>query len=202
MERLSSDKIKKVLDHTKDFIVKILNEMETRLFVNEEIFEGHNQVFIQRGWICEEDLWRALGNTFKSIITPEKEEQFEFQLEKFYVKSAEIKATYQDYTGTPLELWIQLRSKYPHVAELAMAILTLPHSSVPVERIFSKMKDFKTFKRSRLTVENLEACLLVDQRFKDEFIITETIVSKRVNMWKGLKTKDTNVIRPNAIEIE
>jgi len=49
--------------------------------------------------------------------------------------------------------------------EIAKAVFVLPHFSVPVERVFSSMKNIKNLRRNRLTIQNLEACLLGDQHF-------------------------------------
>src|SRR5690349_746698 len=43
--------------------------------------------------------------------------------------------------------------------------MTLPHSLVCVERMFSKLHNIKTLRRNRLTVENLEACILNFEHF-------------------------------------
>jgi len=45
------------------------------------------------------------------------------------------------------------------MSKLAKSILVFPHSSAPVERIFSQMKDFIPQKET----ENLESCLLIYQ---------------------------------------
>ena len=203
INELPENDIQDVIASTKNFVVAILNEMKNRAFVNDDAFKLCSQIFIQRGWVCDKDKWKTLSNTFKNIITLEKEEKFEFELEKFYVKASDIRDRYQDFSGTPLELWRQLKPRYPHLSELAMAILTLPHSSVPVERIFSKMKDFKTSKRNRLTVENLEACLLVEQRFTNNFEITEEMLIRRINLWKS-HNQASNTIeeRKDSIDIE
>jgi hAT family C-terminal dimerisation region len=53
------------------------------------------------------------------------------------------------------------------MAKLAKALAVLPHSSIDVERAFSALKDIKNIKRSRLTIEHQEACLLSCQQILD-----------------------------------
>lgn len=67
------------------------------------------------------------------------------------------------------------------LSKLAKSILVLPYTSAPVERVFSQIEDFATPKKSRLTTENLEACLIVQQAQQFEgydFEITSDMLSK------------------------
>lgn len=48
---------------------------------------------------------------------------------------------------------------YPHIIELVKRVLTLPHSTACVERIFSRVTDNKTKKRNRLEEETLSGIL-------------------------------------------
>ena len=54
----------------------------------------------------------------------------------------------------------------PNLSKLALAIHTLPYSSASIERLFSDMGNIKTDPRNRLSVENLEASLLIRQEYK------------------------------------
>ncbi len=64
---------------------------------------------------------------------------------------------------SPLETWKNLEDEYPTLCTLARALMVLPCSTVAVERAFSSLKNIKIPKRNRLTVQNLEACLLTYQ---------------------------------------
>jgi len=59
----------------------------------------------------------------------------------------------------------RIKKIYPTIHTLVSALLVLPHSSVCVVRIFSKLRDIKTLKRNRLTVEHLKACILNFEHF-------------------------------------
>ncbi len=65
------------------------------------------------------------------------------------------------------------------MTKIAKAVMVLPQSSVSVERIFSQLKNFKSEKRNRLNAENLQASLLLFQKYGGEttsFEITEDLV--------------------------
>ena len=74
----------------------------------------------------------------------------------------------------------------------------LPYSSVPVERIFSNLKDIKTPKRNRLTLDNLEACLMGYQHSKSEIFsiseeMKENYKKKKVLVSKVIKEEKKNI---------
>ena len=56
-----------------------------------------------------------------------------------------------------------------------MIILTLPYSTVSIERTFSVLRQIRGFERNRICEDSLEACLLVHQTIgcNDEFRITD-----------------------------
>src|SRR5687767_14158595 len=71
-----------------------------------------------------------------------------------------------------------------------MSLFVLPHSTVPVERLSSMLKTTRNSTRGRLTVENLETCLLSFQASKSEAVnITSSMVQKYCTMWKNLKIR-------------
>jgi hypothetical protein len=71
--------------------------------------------------------------------------------------------------------WKPWESRFPITFKLACAVQTLPYSSVSLERRFSQLTDIKTVKRNRLLVENLQACLLIEQEFRDDRLSEEIL---------------------------
>jgi hypothetical protein len=63
----------------------------------------------------------------------------------------------------------------------------LPFSSVSVERVFSVFRDIKTHKRNRLTVENLEVCILNYQSFNRKEV---PILPAMVDNYRNLDFSD------------
>lgn len=56
--------------------------------------------------------------------------------------------------------------KFKNVASFVLKILSLPHSSVDCERVFSKVNLIKTKVRYRLQVESLNGLLLSSEHMK------------------------------------
>ena len=82
-------------------------------------------------------------------------------------------------------------------------MLLLPHTTVPVERLFSELKDFKTHRRNRLSTENLEACLFLYQKFGEEdFVCTPEMYVKYNNIWKKPKAQTVGTIEEKKLELE
>ena len=97
-----------------------------------------------------------------------------------------------------LDIWSGIGEYYPLCYKLASALFVLPHSSVEVERVFSKVRDVKTFKRNRLSVESLEVCLLGYQAFKSEKLhITEGMLDRFT-----LKCMEPNLGATNLVKVQ
>ncbi|RYN15484.1 hypothetical protein AA0113_g12563 [Alternaria arborescens] len=59
--------------------------------------------------------------------------------------------------GNPVSYWISLRPKYPHLARLAIDILTIPASSCECERLFSELGDLLEPRRRKIGSQLLAA---------------------------------------------
>ena len=66
-----------------------------------------------------------------------------------------------DYENDPLEWWKLHAADFPHVARTAKAVLSIPASSAPVERIFSSTGKIFRPERTRLTEEKFEQLLFI-----------------------------------------
>jgi hypothetical protein len=69
----------------------------------------------------------------------------------------------EQYTadGNPVQYWIQLLPKYPHLAQFAIYIMTIPASSSDCEHLFSKLGNLLEPKLRALGSELLTALQLV-----------------------------------------
>jgi hypothetical protein len=66
---------------------------------------------------------------------------------------------------SPASFWLYLQDDFPYMTRLAKAVMVLPQSLVSIERVFGHLKNFKAVKRNRLNAENLEASLLLFQKY-------------------------------------
>ena len=77
-------------------------------------------------------------------------------------------------TVDPEDFWMRVKKfkngldepMFPKLSKFAMKLLSLPHSTAAVERIFSSVNMVKTKARNRLTVNNLKGRLLSKQAVK------------------------------------
>ena len=58
---------------------------------------------------------------------------------------------------SPVKYWLRLQPQYPHLAQLALDVLTIPASSCDCERMFSELGDLLEPKRQKIGVELLAA---------------------------------------------
>ena len=61
----------------------------------------------------------------------------------------------------PLEYWFNQQATYPLLSSVAIDILSIPGSSVPIERVFSTAGDSTIGKRNRLSDDSLEREVLL-----------------------------------------
>jgi len=158
--KIQEEHKKETLSIARKFIIRILDEMKRRLSFQSPILRDIDMVFLRD---FDKSKWKSLANKFTNIISQDQLGEFNNEFERLRVR---FERRYRDKIGSPFPFitqWRNLSCDFPLLAKLALSIAVLPHSSVPVGRIFSQLKDFKTGKRNRLTVKNIESSLLVYQ---------------------------------------
>ena len=158
-----------------------LKKMKNKLPFNQEIFDLSQGVFFENPKF-EKEKWLKLKDLFPNILrTSKSKDSFVKEIDKLeftYKKTVERFIHSADWTS-PLLIWKSQAILYPTVYSVAKAVFVLPYSSVSVERIFSQLKGTKNTKRNRLTIENVEACLLGSQYSKsDDFIIDKSLLDR------------------------
>ena len=167
-----------IMSQNKAFVVRVLAEMKERLPFSDEVLKKCQVIFSLN--TCNINDWRYLMNRFTNIVPQESHRDLQLELDRFELavgRSTDLNIK------DPVKLWVSLEGDFPLMAKLAKSLLTLPHSSVPVERTFSQLKNVKTMKRNRLTVENLEACCLVQQKALQDYEINQDMLDRRASMW-------------------
>lgn len=71
-----------------------------------------------------------------------------------------------DRNADPLEWWAKHEKAFPPIAAMARFYLCIPATSVPSERIFSKMGRIVTKLRSALHPKNVQAIMYLNQNLK------------------------------------
>lgn len=70
-----------------------------------------------------------------------------------------------DRTKCPFEFWSQNKSMFPELYELAQKYLSIPGTSVPSERIFSKAGQLTNVRRNRLLPKNLNQIIFLNSYY-------------------------------------
>ena len=78
-----------------------------------------------------------------------------------------------DQQGNPVRYWLNFRSKYPQLSQMAIDIMTIPASSCECERLFSELGDLLEPKRRKIGSQLLAALQCVRRWMKAGFIEPE-----------------------------
>jgi len=175
--------------------------MTKKLPFNEEVISNMSVVFFKE---FNQEKWEKLGERFQNVITLSDQQNFKYEVRRLAYNFDEIGHPLIISKGNPIEIWTAREEEYPLCSKLAKALLVLPHSTCPVERVFSTMRDFRTPKRSRLSTENLEACLLNYQAFKSEDVnLTSSMIRRYPDIWKqSLLKEEKEEVKQNEINGE
>jgi len=178
----------------KDFITKAIIQMKRRLPFNQETLNQSLVIYLEEEKF-EIQTWRELGRKFPNIITSQRTLEFEEELGRFSNKYSKIKSKYTSPKTSILITWDLLDEDFPNMALLAKALIILPYSSSSVESTFSRLKGFVSPHRNRLSVENIEASLLISQsHHKKGTEITEDMVFRCSQIWDNQSTKKVGEI--------
>jgi len=105
-----------------------------------------------------------LGKRFSNIIRPQELPNFEKELQKLENHVHEIRKNIKaSGKAAYLQVWHDVKEEYPLLYKLSCAVETIQYTSASVERLSSDMGNIVTVKRNLLSVENIEACLLLRQ---------------------------------------
>ena len=198
------DLLSKVPQGKKDEIYKAsikflcisLKQMKDNLPYSHQIMKLAQVVFFEDEY--NEAKWLTLRDLFPNILKTKKQrDDFATEVRKMEYTYTRLREKIRTSISkvSPVILWKSEAKNYPNMYLLVEALLVLPYSSVPVERVFSSMKDIKTPKRNRLGLDNLEACLLGYQASKSENLhISDPMIESYINK---KKVKNIKVVNEN-----
>ena len=192
--------LSKVVDTDKDMIITgsikflytCLNQMKQNLPYDHEVLNLSQVLFFEEDY--DEMKLLRLKDLFPNILqTKQQKDDFVTEVRKFeyHYNKVRTKLSTTSDKLSPLQLWKNESLAYPNLYLLARAIFVLPYSSIPVERVFSTLKDVLNIKRNRLTSQNLEACLLGCQASKSAEIIIDDEMIEAYTKKKVLRTNSS-----------
>jgi len=154
-----------IVETSIKFIFLVLKYMKKKLPFEDPTWSDIKMIFLTE---FNKIKWTNLKNNFSNVLsTIELKENFIHELSRLEYNFKKIQYQILMTKPSPLTLWNSLKKDYPIIYQLSKALLVLPRSSVNVERIFSNLKHIHNPSRNRLTLENLEACLLAYQHYRD-----------------------------------
>jgi len=198
---LSNNLQKDVFQAAKNFVIKSLKEMKTRIPFGDDLIK-HSRVLQLED--LGSSIWNNWAKKYNNIICAEILDKFHREssnLKDFFKPEGKFYWVIESCRANCLLLWnhFVMQEEFPYISKLARALLVLPYSSASVERAFSDFKTIKTNKRNLLCRETLETCLLIYQASKKETLhITEDMIQRYATMWHPNKKKDN--ISPSSSE--
>ena len=187
-----------IAQYARNFILLCLQGMKDKLpFQNEELLDASVVYFGSEQF--ERSKWEKLGKKYTNVILDKDYTVYIHELDQLECNYGFYSRQIGQPRSNPIDIWSSMKTSYPLCSSLAYALFVLPHSTVSVERIFSSMKDIKTFKRNRLSRETLEACLLGYQSFKgNEMKIRMSMVKRYQDVWR--KTSDGDFVEISKVK--
>ena len=106
------------------------------------------------------DLWGFVQEQQDEQILSDAEVELDRYLREPVIKSKILTEQIDIYD------WWQLnKHRYPHLYKLTLKYLSIPATSVPSERVFSKAGEIKSDLRSRIKADNLNSIIFFGTQF-------------------------------------
>ena len=189
IDKVQINKRQEIFIASTKFIHLCLKGMKKKLPYNNEVMLLCQSLFFEEAY--SEEKWLKLKDMFPNILRTRKQrDDFASEVSRMGYTYNRIKERLRNTITkvSPLTIWKSESLSYPNMFLLARALFVLPYTSIPVERVFSTLKDIVNIKRNKLTIDNVEACLLGYQAFKTEtFIITDEIIENYTAVKKVVK---------------
>jgi len=156
---------REIYGNARNFISQILVSMkkEDRFPFENKVLNSMEAIYLLKPF--DQIAWQSLAKAFDNIITPELELKFSIDLQNFNCKYKSIQERYLSSGMSLVKIWEYLSkdNQFPTLSLLAKALLVIPYSTAPVGSVFSEFRVFKTPYRNRLSIQNLQASILVEQ---------------------------------------
>ena len=161
-KELDEEEKKNFFEAAQSFLLKALEGIRERLPWDDNQILLLSDAFLLKNQAAPTQLNR-LASIFTNVIDKDELSKFHLETARLTFTGLDIKKRIKKGVENYLEGWGQVKNEFPLIFRLARALWTLPYSSACVERSFSQMNIIKTVKRNRLSLENLESCLLFKQ---------------------------------------
>ena len=115
---------------------------------------------------CWVYMWR-FSSTFNCYVIYVKTEKEKIQTSTYELVNQELEKydAEPQIRGDPLQWWKSREASMPILAKVARAILCVPGSSVPSERVFSKSGQLLNKKRASLKSKNVDMLIFLNKNY-------------------------------------
>jgi len=215
-QELSSEEIDECYTAAKDFLLAVYRMVDKfpfkkKILQNCQIIKLEEDEFTQNSF----DKWMELGKQFNNIIQQTNSVSFSNELESFEFNYKSLQASYKEFkikisnnlklpSQHLIQFWESMRDSYPFITAIAFACLTLPYSTISIERTFSALRDIKYSKRNRLCATGVEACLMMHQVTNQvsNFEVDEKIRAQYKLMWHQDQQKNAKSHQEKGVETQ
>lgn len=168
-------------DSAKNFIIELLAQMKFYLPFHDEILGSCEVLQLKSMDELNQKRWLVLAKNFSKKIDYSA---FITELDIFKWNFGDIQNSFQLQKSQPTRFWENTALEYPNLGKLALIVLTLPYSTVSIERTFSVLRQIRGTERNRLCNDSVEACILVHQALGAyELEITQDLLDHYNKMW-------------------
>jgi len=187
-KKMQPEFAKDLYNYARQFIIEMIVRMKEIIPFKNEVLESVDVIKLEG---INESKWTTLAKQFTNIVPSNEFNAFKNQLDIFAWNFPELKSYFNSSNQNLINFWTSNKIiDYPILKKLALACLTLPYSTVSVERSFSILRDIQRPKRNNLSAEAVEACLLSHHSLNasESFLITNDMKKKYKVMWNSLQS--------------
>lgn len=160
-KKMQPEFAKDLYNYARQFIIEMIVRMKEIIPFKNEVLESVDVIKLEG---INESKWTTLAKQFTNIVPSNEFNAFKNQLDIFAWNFPELKSYFNSSNQNLINFWTSNKIiDYPILKKLALACLTLPYSTVSVERSFSILRDIQRPKRNNLSAEAVEARLLSHQ---------------------------------------
>jgi len=163
--------------------------MKKRLPIKDEFFRECEVLQLNDFNESIKATWLKLGKRFETKIDYDS---LATELDIFEWNFQGIQESFKSKRASNIEFWENLRDEYQNICDLALIIITLPYSTVSIERTFSILRQIRGTERNRLSEESLEACLFMHQTLGDTSLFTwsDDLINNYSKMWHSVQESE------------